>query len=523
MLSFKKRRVPLARVFLSTLLLSGYLNNCALAEVDTVTQRFVFQSDTQYPRSPSGADYPGESLPLLDAQNAAITAYRDAYGGGIPIILNGDVTEFGHRYQWNIMKGRMLPGTYYGLGNHDYENNVDSCALNECAMLSVVTHLTEDIKRWDVDAFDQYQEGDDSPTWQKYHGSMAYRKTFGDFAFIQLHNHFAYKKSFSGWFNYEDKTVHINPSLDWLESQLKIADQAGKLIIINMHRHPEDNDWGSAAERARFQELVNKYKVLAIFMGHTHELALRGKIGDVPVLDSGSPIYKTFLVGEADPLANAFTVKQAKDNTLLPTPLLTIPIKFYIPEPSILPWPASLDFTLPLVHVRERDFSHFEVSIDGQPYVRSDNRKKVTIENLTPYTRYNYRIRVYDSGSTTPVKTYDGTATTLNALLSPKDVCYVNLGEPGAPNNSFHVKWSPPYPNYAPGNYWFRVALYTLQGNFISELRGAAQGSRTREILFPEPANFMNARIHVRYQSAGLVDGQDATLDLKDMFHGCGI
>ncbi|CAM4110427.1 hypothetical protein CCOS865_02701 [Pseudomonas reidholzensis] len=521
---FAWARRPLLTL-LSSVMLTGALHQPAFAETNTVTQRFVFQSDTQYPRSPKGPNDPDGSARLLDAQKAAITRYRDAHGGtnAVPNILNGDITEFGHSGEWKEMKARMLPGTFYGLGNHDYENNVDDCAFNACATRSVVDYLTEDLKGWNVDAFDQFQEGSDSPTWQKYQGSMAYSKTFGDFVLIQLHNHYAYQKSWSGFHNFEDKTVHIKPSLDWLEGQLKAAEQARKLVIINMHRSPNyDADWGNPSEVARFSEMVNRYKVLAIFHGHTHTLADRGKIGDVPVLDSGSPINQTFLVGESDAQANAFIVKQAKNNVILAQPLLTIPLKMYIPEPDILAWPEVLDFTLPLRHIRDRDFTRFEVSLDGGAYVGSDANKKVRFNNLQPDRRYAYSIRVYDAGSR-PVKTFTGTAVTAHKLLSPKDLCYSALGEPGAPNNQFSVKWSPPYAGYGPGNYWFRVALHNDRGEFLQELRGAAQGSRSEQITFREPAEFWNKRIHVRYQAAQLVDGADATFDLKDLFHGCGV
>lgn len=102
-------------------------------------QRFVIRADTQYPRGPDSANQPEESTRLMTEQDNAINQWRNSFGGNIPVFLNGDVTEFGHGREWSKMFEHLarVPGTYWGLGNHDYENNVDDCANNGCARDSI--------------------------------------------------------------------------------------------------------------------------------------------------------------------------------------------------------------------------------------------------------------------------------------------------------------------------------------------------------------------------------------------------
>lgn len=290
----------------------------------TADQRFVIRSDTQYPRTDESNEDTIGSIQLIREQTAVIKAYRLANGGlqSVPLFLNGDVTEYGHGWHWEVMQGLLteMSPVYYGLGNHDYDNNIrlpngEGCYNNGCAYNSL-THLKDDVQGWGVDAFDQWETGDGNPLRQDYYGSYAYSKTIGKFKFIQLNNHYNFAVTFVTVHNLESKTYHILSSLDWLEDQLKQAVASKKFVIINMHRPPGDSTFGSQADRDRFDRLINEYRVVAIFHGHSHTSGRDDDIGKVPVFDSGAAFKKTFLVAEYLGETGQFSVRQANNNII---------------------------------------------------------------------------------------------------------------------------------------------------------------------------------------------------------------
>ena len=65
------------------------------------------------------------------------------------MIVNGDLTAFGrgHELEWyKEIYGKLIPRVYPGLGNHDYANNVDECAQNQCAN-RMVLYLRDEVRR----------------------------------------------------------------------------------------------------------------------------------------------------------------------------------------------------------------------------------------------------------------------------------------------------------------------------------------------------------------------------------------
>ncbi|GHC69573.1 metallophosphoesterase [Limoniibacter endophyticus] len=378
-----------------------------------VTQRFVIRSDTQYPWTNKGGDgsdsedEQAESRELIEAQDAAINVWRDSKGSrdDIPIFLNGDVTAFYHGWQADYMKSRIaaMAPTYYGLGNHDYENNVDDCYQNGCAS-QAMQDLFRHIDNIGADARDNYQESGFG--WEKYRGSQAYSKTIGDFTFIQLHNHFNYVKQWDDPFtNFERKEYRIEPSLNWLEEQLKNARSAGKLVIINMHRPPADLD----GLKTRFSDLMSEYEVVAIFHGHTHIAGVGSDIGGAKVLNTGAAFNKTFMTAEFKKAEGVIEVFQATDNVVSPSPVAEIPIRkdasnsLAVPNfGNILPSRNSVTFTV-----------HASWQQQGQPKPKgitakitgmdqeygtffTDNYDEITIPNLTPSTDYTVTIQSED-------------------------------------------------------------------------------------------------------------------------------
>jgi inactivated superfamily I helicase len=67
----------------------------------------------------------------------------------VPVVVNGDITEYGHGNERSAMQAmfrKMAAGVggpllLPGLGNHDYENNVDDCSNNGCARDAVCDHI----------------------------------------------------------------------------------------------------------------------------------------------------------------------------------------------------------------------------------------------------------------------------------------------------------------------------------------------------------------------------------------------
>uniref|UniRef100_A0A183UTK4 Metallophos domain-containing protein n=1 Tax=Toxocara canis TaxID=6265 RepID=A0A183UTK4_TOXCA len=81
---------------------------------------------------------------LTSAYNSITKPFRDVmvrliesmHSKPTALIINGDLTSYGHLHElesfqreWLHIPIRILPG----LGNHDYENNVNDCVSNHCA------------------------------------------------------------------------------------------------------------------------------------------------------------------------------------------------------------------------------------------------------------------------------------------------------------------------------------------------------------------------------------------------------
>lgn len=272
-------------------------------------RHMVFASDSQYPWSDltdnniSDSNTEGRSKELLELQYSDIASFRKLNGGAsrIPVMINGDITAFGHGGERSYMKSvfeSKLEGLYdYGLGNHDYANNVDDCFLNNCAAGSL-----NDLKDryWgEVDSMDLAARAQGFGT--VYYGSFAYSKSFGDVHMVQLNNEPTYTVNFSSGNPLAPTGFEITPALDWLEKDLQKAREQGKIIILNMHKV---YDWnGSDAQLSRFKQMIEQYKVTAIFGGHDHwgagaffDWGMEKRFGKVPVFLSGSASQQTYLI-----------------------------------------------------------------------------------------------------------------------------------------------------------------------------------------------------------------------------------
>ncbi|WNZ86192.1 metallophosphoesterase family protein [Pseudomonas sp. P108] len=316
---------------------SVVLSICLLASVTSVQaitgtpKHMVFASDTQYPWTDktdsgdfeSGSEFETRSKWLVETQLASIADFRNQQGSQaqVPLMINGDITAFGHGWQRSFMKGMLdkhFKGEYlYGLGNHDYENNVDDCFSNSCAAGSIVEF--KEHHEGKVDNFDLKVTG--GFLSRTYSGSLAYSKTIGEVHMVQLNNEPTYTTRISHPLN--PTTFEINDALDWLETDLRLARVGGYAIIINMHK--PFGDKVSPAQNKRFLDMISKYQVTAIFAGHLHRDGGDAYWkGNVPMYLSGSTSQQTYLITsftEDRKQLQIYLVKnnQWRDRTLIDT------------------------------------------------------------------------------------------------------------------------------------------------------------------------------------------------------------
>jgi len=296
-------------------------------------RHMVFASDPQYPwtdktdngEEESNADFEKRSKWLVETQFASIAEFRRKMGGQaqVPLMINGDITAFGHPWQISYMRSALRNSFgkefLYGLGNHDYENNVNDCFGNRCAANSIVDYQQHHADK--VDEFDVRVTG--GGFGKQYKGSLAYSKNIGQVHLIQLNNEPTYEVKIS----HPTDEFNITHALDWLETDLRHARIQGYAIIINMHK---PYDWkGSRDQEKRFMDMIEKYQVTAMFAGHIHQSGGRTRyIGDVPMFLSGSASQETYLTASFSDDRKQLHVSLVENNQWQNRQLVqTVPVK----------------------------------------------------------------------------------------------------------------------------------------------------------------------------------------------------
>lgn len=302
------------------------------AQDDYFPRYLIFTSDPQYPWTESSdhgweestSEKERRSQWLIETQYSDVANFRRNFSpvaAAIPVMINGDMTAFGHgnqRSTVNALLEKKLGKDYdYGLGNHDYENNVNDCQFpeNNCAAGSIL-----DLKEryWGkVASFDlaAREEGGS----KVFYGSLAYSRVMGDIHLTQLNNEPTYSVSFSSGFPLNRVRYEITDALDWLERDLQRARSAGRIIILNMHK--PDRWKGSDQQIARFKAMIERYNVTAVFAGHLHNDPGRyfgwnreDYFGDVPVFLSGGASNQTYLIVDVAPDRQSLKVHQVNGN-----------------------------------------------------------------------------------------------------------------------------------------------------------------------------------------------------------------
>jgi cytolysin (calcineurin-like family phosphatase) len=240
------------------------------------------------------------------------------------VIMNGDLTAYGHgkelEHYESIWQKLSIP-LYPGLGNHDYANNLkrgnEGCYQNNCG-IRMVEYIRDQIGNLHPRNFD-YRESKsyEFPLRRRdYIGSLSYSWDEGNVHFVQLHNYPLYDVTFEGYDAgaAEKKVVQIKQSLDWLEDDLARARNEGKAIILNYH--DSDEHWADGYNsgtintlKNRFSNILTKYGVSAVFVGHYHQRigkstpprGFSSMYGSVPVFYSGSASQSKYLLVHFEP------------------------------------------------------------------------------------------------------------------------------------------------------------------------------------------------------------------------------
>lgn len=313
---------------------------------DTSPLHMIFTSDPQYPwteSSDSGAqesssDKEKRSKWLIETQYSDVASFRKNFStdpAHVPVMINGDMTAFGHGWQRSTVKSLLestLGDNYdYGLGNHDYENNVDDCSFpeNGCAAESILA--LKDRYWGKVGNMDLAARSEGRV--KIFYGSLAYSKKMGDVHLVQLNNEPTYAVNFASGFPLNKINFEITDALDWLERDLQQAHSQGRVIILNMHK--PDRWKGSTEQIARFKKMIQDYKVTAVFAGHYHESSgeyfswnKHDYFGDVPVFLSGGASQQTYLITSFSADRSSLTVSRVQGNNWPSRKVIsTIPVK----------------------------------------------------------------------------------------------------------------------------------------------------------------------------------------------------
>ncbi|MFJ7313795.1 metallophosphoesterase family protein [Pseudomonas sp. NPDC098747] len=316
---------------LCSLLLSVAALAVNAAETLDLPRHVIFTSDPQFPwtdNSDSGVDESASerdkrSRWLIETQYSDVASFRKNFSrdpNHIPVMINGDMTAFGHRGERattrSILDAQLGVIYDYGLGNHDYQNNINDCGFpeNNCAAGSV-----NDLKERYWGKVDMDLAARSEGRTKVFYGSLAYSKSVGDVHLVQLNNEPTYSVSFASGFPLSRINFEINNALDWLERDLQKARSQGKIILLNMHK--PDRWQGNSKQIARFKKMVELYQVTAVFAGHFHnnpgkytDWRTHEYFGDIPVFLSGGASNQTYLIASFAADRKSFNVHQVSNN-----------------------------------------------------------------------------------------------------------------------------------------------------------------------------------------------------------------
>ncbi len=270
---------------------------------------------------------------------SAIRAIHTSMGSSFKgVVINGDLTAFGNKdgelSRFGDVYLSLGVPVWPGLGNHDYQNNVNDCGAkawanwNYCAadmaqFLANYARSSDQISNNDVTKYDEnFAQAQDQ---RNVSGSLAYSWDIGKFHFVQLNNYPTYTESFTRGYNsgISSWDIDITSPAAWLNADLAAAG-ADRKIILNWHKYGDV--YSDSTARAGLIAMLAPYagSIEAIFVGHFHgwfgpretlsfpavttavpatattpAIPVRAAI-NVPVIYSGSAIYNRFIRADFD-------------------------------------------------------------------------------------------------------------------------------------------------------------------------------------------------------------------------------
>lgn len=280
---------------------------------------------------------------------ADILRAERAGGHYVPLIVNGDITEYGHggeRSAFRQFITRTLtvksgtpggPLFFPGLGNHDYDQNVGNCANNGCARDAVCDHIiwTKAIER-------QAQRFNFDHTYAngRHTGSLSYSFDVGKVHVVQLNNEPTYTTYFETGgqpgAKGSKRRFNITASMNWLRKDLADAKARGQYTIINLHKPGGWQD--SDVYRRQFKQLIEQNRVVAVFAGHYHKALGKqdySAYGKVPIFLSGAIMHNNYLRVMFDWRAYSMRVEWFDGRTLKGSH--TQKLEQFVPPPTTKP------------------------------------------------------------------------------------------------------------------------------------------------------------------------------------------
>jgi hypothetical protein len=207
------------------------------------------------------------------------------------VMINGDLTAFFHDDEFEQYKsfyeGQLKISSYVGLGNHDYENNVDDCKgfsldPNHCAK-KALDYLTERAERTQgLSSFDRKMNVFDNLI--VITGSFGYSFDVNEYRMVQLNNYPGYRVELPPA-AFSPTSYNVMAAYRWLGTELSKASAVGKKVILNMH------DMDSALNDPEFASVLLHQNVVAIFAGHIHQDY--GRMGAVNVGSQSIPWFRS--------------------------------------------------------------------------------------------------------------------------------------------------------------------------------------------------------------------------------------
>jgi hypothetical protein len=302
-----KKFIPILLVGLFTMV-SG-INFIAKAD-GTTKFTMMISSDPQFGRDDAKKTEEYNTISKQYEDMNALAADGELKLNVLGCIIDGDLTNYGHKEQLDIYReltGKLTMRVYPGLGNHDYDINVDDTAQNKGAD-NMVVYMYDWIQdnKTNLNSYDIKGKTYSSQSNVSFYceGSLAYSFDIGKVHMIQLQNYPSYTRQWAGSSFGFLMMVTIKNSFAWLENDLTKARWGGKIIIINLHDYG-DSDYAifTGDGRTRFEALVKEYGVSAVFCGHVHgSFGYQGNVSNscIPYFRCGGTCENEYLVATFD-------------------------------------------------------------------------------------------------------------------------------------------------------------------------------------------------------------------------------